>query len=288
MSDPTLAQALGNAALRPILQAWSKRHRLDDQVDFLIDVSGKKPAKYLFETYIAESGPKLINIDESTLRPIRALAGEEGGYAKMGKPLSDSAKKVYQLVNDAFVSNGQSFVDGVDYLKFKVGTHDTGPSRVATALKLKGPKADQFIAFMKVYLKPRGVEDAYRAYQGMQKLANKAKLDSALVHAGKPADAVVNAYQALKLVPAITKAQAEAIKYFTTAIPTVKLKGKGNSPAEVTRMFNSGRLRAEKANTDYVKAVRLDKKFAAQHAALAADKKKIDELWGDYRQLLGK
>jgi hypothetical protein len=122
----------------------------------------------------------------------------------------------------------------------------------------------------------------------MQKLANKAKLDSALTHGGKAPDGVERQYQALKLVAGIQKAQAETLKFLTGAMETVKKKGKSTNPAEVTRMFNSGRMRVETANEDYVKAVRLDKAFATKHTALAADKKKVDELWGDYRKLLGK
>ena len=71
-SEPTLLEALADSKLRPVLQAWSKRRFMDDQVDFLIDVNAKKPAKYLYDTYIADGADKVLNFGASEMKPIRA------------------------------------------------------------------------------------------------------------------------------------------------------------------------------------------------------------------------
>ena len=170
-----------------------------------------------------------------------------------------------------------------------------------TVLRLTATKAKLIEPLIDTYLKARTPSDAYEAYEAMQKIAPKTRVDLALTAAGKPAAEVVEAAKAKKLAEANAKETAKlvstlktdvaaALKYLESALKATKDKAKFKtvSPAEKTRMFNSGRKRVDEALSDYVKAVRLDKDFAKKHADLAAAKKKIDELWGDYRQLLGK
>lgn len=289
-SEPTLLEALASAKLRPLLQVWSKRVFIDDQVDFLIDVNAKRPAKYLYTTYIAQNAPKLINIAGTTLEPIRKLAKEgDAGYAKMGKLLGQAASETITFLKPTYASTmGQGFISGVEYQRYLNAARDPSVGTALTSLKLPAAKAAALEPLLTLYLKARTVEDAYKAYLAMQKIAAKAKLDVALTAAGKSADDVTRDYQVLKLVAELKPMLAEAKRYLEGALKTIKAKGNSKNPIEVTRMFNSGRMRVEKVTTPYTKAARLDPGFAGKYGPVAAEKKKIDELWADYRKALGK
>ncbi len=304
----TLLQALGSSTLRPLVIAWAKQVRVDDQIQFLLDVNARKPAKYLFATYIAEGAPKLLNLaEEQHLRPVRTLAAQgDPGYAKMGAALSKTAKAMLTFMQGTFErADTQGFMQSEAYLRHRVGSRNPAVTAAVRSLKLPVAKANQFDPLMKIYMNPRSAEDALEAYKAMQKIVAKSKLDPALTKAGKsPATlegavagektdqaalrGAVQATQAVKLIPAIKTDLAAAKTYLTSALATMKTKGKPGSQAEVNRMFTSGQQRVTKAHDNYVKAVRLDPQFSTKNTALAADKKKVDEQWVEYRKALGK
>jgi hypothetical protein len=290
MPELTLLQAIGNATLRPIVVAWATRVRVIDQIQFLLDLNAHKPAKYLFTTYIAVGAPNLLNIAEATLRPIRALAarGDEG-YAQMGKPLADTGKVVLTFMQGTFESAGpQGFMESKEYLGYRVGSRNPAVAAAVQSLKLPVAKANQFNPLLKVYLNARTNDDAYAAYVAMQKIVAKAKLDPALTAAGKPVAPIQRDHEVSKLAAALRPDVVEARRYLETALAAVKTKGKPGNPVEVTRMFNTGRQRVEKVTTAYTTVVRLDSGFAGKYGSLAADKKKVDEHWAEYRRALGK
>jgi hypothetical protein len=291
MADPTLKTALADPKLRPVVLAWATRTFMIDEVQFIVDMLQKRDAGQIYREYIAEGSPKLVNLPSTIMNPIRALVAK-GKFkpTELRSLLVTATEAQFSWLNGTFASGTNSFLTSQEYRAYQTAGLTRDPSAVAvlTSLALPASKASALEPLLKVYFKPRSVEDAYQAYQGMQKVAAKAKLDVALKAAGKPADAVVRDYQVAQLVEALKPSVLEAKRYFETALKTVKAKGKPGNPIEVTRMFNSGRQRAEKVTTVYTKAVRLDPGFASKHSALAADKKKVDEGWAAYRKALGK
>ena len=308
MPNPTLLQALADAKLRPVLIAWAQRNFMDDQLDFLIDLNAKRPAKHLYETYIVDTAPKLINIEARDLRPMRELVKARGEAAftdkAMWEGLGKAGEEVINFLTLTFAgSSKQGFYSSPEFLAYQAGTltNDEHVEAALTALRLPAPKAKLIEPLIDTYLKARTPSDAYEAYEAMQKIAPKTRVDLALTAAGKPAAEVVEAAKAKKLAEANAKETAKlvstlktdvaaALKYLESALKATKDKAKFKtvSPAEKTRMFNSGRLRVEKVTTAYAKAVTYDKAFATKNPVLAASKKKMDEQWGEYREAIGK
>ena len=302
-SEPTLLEALADSKLRPVLQAWSKRRYMDDQVDFLIDVNAKKPAKYLYDTYIADGADKVLNFGDSEMKPIRELAKQgDPGYAKMGQHLHVFFEKTLTFLAGNYSQDSGGFLTGAEFQKYLAAGKDPRATKAMTALALTGAKRTSFEPLLGVYLKPRSLEDAYQAYQAMLKIVAKGKLDPALAAAGKPVVdfptlikaekakllAANQAREADKLLPTIKTDLTAAATYFTSALAALKSKGKPRDPVEVTRMFSSGRMRTEKLDTGYLKAVKLDKTFSVRHADVASSKKKVDAQWAEYKKNLGK
>jgi hypothetical protein len=302
-SEPTLLEALADGKLRPVLQAWSKRRYMDDQVDFLVDVNAKKPAKYLYETYIADGADKVLNFGDSEMKSIRNLAKEgDPGYAKMGQPIHIFFEKTLAFLAGNYSQDKGGFLTGEEYQKYLNAGSDPAASRALALLKLTGSKRTSFEPLLGVYLKARSLEDAYQAYLAMLKIVVKARLDPALAAAGKPVVdfptlimaekakllAANQAREADKLLPAIKVDLNAAATYFTSALAALKTKGKPASSIEVTRMFSSGRMRMEKLDVGYLKAVKLDKSYITRHADVVASKKKVDAQWAEYKKKLGK
>ena len=302
-SEPTLLEALADAKLRPVLQAWSRRRFIDDQVDFLIDVNARRPSKYLFDTYVANGADKVLNFGDTEMKPLRELAKQgDRGYAQMGPQLQEFFRKTLTFIGGNYSQDSGGFLTSVDFQTYLNAGRDPAAGRALTALKLTGSKRTAFEPLLGVYLKARTLEDAYQAYLAMQKIVSKSKLDPALTAAGKaPVDfptlikaekakllAANQARESDKLLPAIRTDLTAAATYFTSALAALKSKGKPRDTVEVTRMFNSGRMRMEKLDTGYLKAVRLDPRFPTRNAQLAADKKKVDVQWATYKKGLGK
>jgi len=299
-ATPTLKEAVSDRKLRPVLMAWATRLHNEEQLEFIVDVLDHKPPKFLYQTYIAETSPKLINLDAvKFLKPIRQVVTRDGeaAYAKITRQLVEAGDEMFGFLKGTYDLGKDGFLVSPEYQKHVSGGVERDP-KVAAALatlQLTGSKAQSFEPLLKVYLAARTITDAGEAYAAMQKIAPKAKLDVALKATGgksiadmeAEALAVKNAALAVKLVPAIKTELTTAKTYLTSALATVKTKGKPKNPVEVTRMFTSGRTRMEKLNTAYVKAVKLDKAFATKNATLAAEKKKVDEQWAEYRKLLG-
>ncbi len=310
MADPTLKTALADPKLRPLVLAWAERIHILDEVEFIVDMLQKKEARQIYQDYIAENAPRAINLGGRELKPARDVVAK-GKFkpTELRSALVEITQKQFSWIQlGTFASGNSSFLTSPEYKGYLTAavTKDPKAALALTSLGLSAAKAKTIEPFITTYLKARTVSDAYAAYVGMQKIAPKAKVDVALTAAGKPSADVVREYgvnatkekdaalgaaqakQAEKLVPAIKTEQTAAKSYLTSALAALKTKGKPKDPVEVIRMFNSGRMRVEKANTTYVKAVRLDKGFAAKFPTLAADKKKIDEDWAAYRKGLGK
>jgi hypothetical protein len=302
-SEPTLFEALGDAKLRPLLITWSKRVYVDDQVDFLVDVKANRSAKDVYAEYIRPSAPKLINLADTTLNPIRELAKQgDPGYAKMKPLLSKAFNEMITFLKPTYATGGQAFIPGIEFQTYLNASRDPKVGQVMLALKISGSKAAAFEPLVTMYFKGRTVEDSYQAYLAMQKTVAKAKLDPALTAAGKPAAdlehqvaeakakqlALATAVKADQKLPAIRTELKSAKEYFDSAVPTLKAKGKPKDPIEVTRVWNSGRARMEKLDTAYLAAVKLDKNFSTRNSALATEKKKVDEQYAAFRKALGK
>jgi hypothetical protein len=292
MPDLTLTLALNDRNLYPLLLAWSQKHHLDDQVKFLIDVRQNRPTDYLFANYLREGAPSEVNLAYSLMNQVRALETapkNAENNKKLAKLLEDAYTEQVTFLSPTFATGGQAFNKFEPYLQ-SLGQSSADPKVTAAlrALKLTGPKAKQFEGFMSVYLKARAVSDAYKAYGSMQKIVAKAKLDPELTKAGKPAATVERDYKVFKLAEALKIDVAEAKRYFETALAAVKSKGKPASSSELTRMFDSGRMRTEKVTKNYLVAIKADPAFATKYAVIAADKKKVDEQWAAYRKALGK
>jgi hypothetical protein len=302
-SEPTLLECLADSRLRPVLIAWSKRMYNDDQVGFLIDYNAKKPMKYLYETYIPDTAPKTLNFGDTEMKAIRELGAKgEAGFAKMGPAMADVFELTRVLIDNNFRAGSGKFAEGKEYQTYLNATKDPTSGKVLMALKLTGAKRTAFEPLLEVYLKARSLEDAYAAYKAMLKIVAKAKLDPALASAGKPAvdfPSLIAAAKAKlaaenlarevdKLLPNINTELTAAKKYFTDALVVLKLKGRPAVSIEVTRMFNSGRMRMEKLDAPYLKAVKADKTFTTRHTALVAEKKKVNGQYADFKKLLGK
>ncbi|MCC7360429.1 MAG: hypothetical protein IT317_13185 [Anaerolineales bacterium] len=310
MADPTLKTALADPKLRPLVLAWAQRTHILDEVEFIVDMLQKKEARQIYRDYIADGAPKSINLGGKDLQPARDLVAK-GKFkpTELRTLLVDLTQKQFSWIQlGTFATGNNSFLTSPEYKAHLTAgvTRDPKVAAALTSLNLSSAKAKTIEPFITTYLKARTVSDAHAAYVGMQKIAPKAKVDVALTAAGKPAADVVRAYaviaekeknealgaaqakQAEKLVASIKTEQTAAKSYLTSALSALKSKGKPKDPIEITRMFNSGRMRVEKATNVYVKAVRLDKGFAAKFPTLAADKKQIDEDWAAYRKALGK
>src|SRR5258708_11135307 len=134
-SEPTLLEALADGKLRPVLQAWSKRRYMDDQVDFLIDVNAKKPAKYLYDTYIADGADKVLNFGDSEMKPIRELAKQgDPGYAKMGQHLNGFFEKTLTFLQGNYMQDKGGFLTGAECQKYLNDGSDPPPAKPLSAL----------------------------------------------------------------------------------------------------------------------------------------------------------
>jgi len=290
-ADPaTLTEALKDRNLWPVLLSWSQRYFVDDQVGFVLDVLQRKPIKRLYTEYIARGAPKEINIAEADLREMRDLAQlpNDEGFKRMGKEMKNAFDEMVNFLSPTYSTGGQAFLQSEAYQAYKLRTSSNPAVTTAIAsLKLSTAKAKQVEPLLTLYLKARTPEDAWQAYAAMVKLAGKSKLDPALTKAGKPAAAVERDVKVLKLVETLKTDMAEAKRFLETAIKNVKAKGLP-AKSEVSRMFESGRMRTDKVTKGYTAAVKLDRTFATKFAALAADKKKVDTQWAAYRKMLGK
>jgi hypothetical protein len=81
----------------------------------------------------------------------------------------------------------------------------------------------------------------------------------------------------------------DGAKYFTTAIATVKAKGKPADRIEVNRMFDSGRMRHDKVHESFTELVQKEKGFTrSTFATVFREKDDFSKQWQEYRKLLGR
>ncbi len=292
MPELTLTKALDDRKLWPVMLEWSKKYFFDDQLQFLFDVRQNRPSDFLLANYLRDGAPKDVNLGGPLLKKIReaaALPKSSANSKKLAAALEEAYKEQLAFLTPTFSTGDQSFLNFDGYQK-TLGQSSADPkvAAVLLALKLGASKSKQLAPLLTVYLHARTVSDAYKAYVPMLKIAAKAKLDPELTKAGKPVAGVERDYKVFKLAEALKPDVAEAKRYFESALATIKSKGKPSDPVEVNRMFSSGRMRTEKVTKNYLLAIKLDSAFATKFAAVAADKKKVDEQWAAYRKALGK
>ena len=92
-----------------------------------------------------------------------------------------------------------------------------------------------------------------------------------------------------KAIIQMEKDMVEGGKFFTTAIATVKAKGRPNDTVEVNRMFDSGRMRHDKVHEAFTELIQKDKTVTrASKAAFFTKKDAFSKQWAEYRKLLGR
>ena len=290
MPELKLMQALADPKLRPALLAWAKRTYVDDQVEFLLDVNAKKKPDDLYKAYIRQGAPNLINLQDNELKPWRQLAAK----GKTAKPADVNAAvaKVFKaqllFMTPIFEGGTNAFLTSPEYQEhLSKTTGGTPAARAVASLKLSASNATKIAGLLEVYLHGRTISDVWQAYVGMQKIVAKAKLDPALTLAGKPVAGVQRDYKSYQAAEALKPLVAEAVRYLTTAIQSVTTQGlKDVSDREITRMFDSGRMRHDKVVAAWNKAIQGDPTFKTKYAQLATDKGKSDTLWATYRSKL--
>ena len=89
-------------------------------------------------------------------------------------------------------------------------------------------------------------------------------------------------------VAAMEKDIADGAGFVTTAMATVKAKGKPANPIEVNRMFQSMRMRHDKVHEAFTALLQKNKDFTkANFGPFFAKKETFTKLCADYRKLLG-
>jgi hypothetical protein len=253
-------------------------HRLESW-EFYVDSAGNQK---LYETYIKVGSPKQVNISADMRKPLEGLAA-----AKKWSSMSTSLKAAKKEVRDLIQRNTVE-----PFVRTPLGQRVLG----VVQLGLDGPKAKQAFGLLQLYAKPRSDQDKYDAYVALQKLASKSKVDAVLTGLGyepmakPPTDkaAVERNVKLDNLAKDFRKVMPGVLSYFTSALSSIKKNGLPLDPEEVTRMFESGRLRHDKIHEPYTKAIRVDKAFSTKYKDVAELKKQIDDAWGEYRQALEK
>ena len=151
MPELTLTQALNDRKLYPLLLAWSQKHFLDDQVKFLLDVRQGRPTDHLYEHYLKENAPNVVNLADSLMRQIREVAvlpKTSENNKRMAKLLESAYNAQVGFLSGTFATGGQAFDKFEPYLQ-SLGMSSANPKVTAAirALKLSGAKASSSTAF---------------------------------------------------------------------------------------------------------------------------------------------
>jgi len=263
--------------LKAELIKFSKAEHTDDTLEFL---DSKATNQVLYNNYIKKGAPTQINLPDSLVRQFEPLA-------KVGK-WSDMTR---------LVKTARANVNAMS-IQFTTRFQDTEHGHRAVVMGRMGLTAAQAkIAepLLQVYMKPHTPEDGYQAYLALAKLSSKAK--AALTENGTPPPAKaptgtqdqVNKNLAIdKLAKSMAVDVKECLRYLESAIKSVNKDGLPSDPVEVTRMFNSGRMRHDKVVLAWNKAIQSDRAFTSKYKTLAADKAKSDTLWATYTSKLNK
>ena len=300
MPTLTFDDVIAKPELHVLLLAWSAKHHLDDQMKFVLDLHAKVAPEKLYNTYIKEGAPMELNISSSIMATIRRKAGVPGGFGDMGDDLKAASSKVLtEMIKPAFNAGGQSFEQFDGYQRFLgLDPSNAQVNKVLSALALDKAKNKQMAPLLKMYFEGRTATDAWQAYLAMQKIVSTSKLFPVLRTMPKDPQTLESSYKMerhleleKKIAPTMKLLEVdvpEANRYLTSALAALKSKGKPKDPVEVTRMYNSGRMRVEKVTNNYTAAARIQSDLTKSHEKLVTAKKKMDTDWAAYKKALGK
>jgi hypothetical protein len=278
LSAPSFT-AIKNKYLLQQIHAFTKKEYSSENFDFYF---AKGTNQVIYDTYISDKAERQVNLPGKVKRPLDELAAKKQ-WSAMSAGIKAARDEIAKLLQNDTLARFSTTPDG----ETAIGIATMG---------LDGPKAQQAKAFLGVYLKPRSPSDQYQAYQGLCKLASKSKVDPVLKAMDVPPPAKAPDDKAViernlkldKLAKDFRKAMPQVLSYYASALSSLKKDGLPRDPEEVTRMFESGRMRHDKIHEPYTKAIQVDKAFTTKYKDVAALKKQIDDAWADYRRALEK
>ncbi len=273
IQPPPLAKVKSSKFLNAELAEYINKYSLANRIAF---VNSKDGNEKLYKTYLAPKSPKSVDVGDK-IGSFTSLATAKK-WSAMTAGMKAARKEIEALANTQTMSD------------FAASDHG---QRVLALWKMGlDSKAKQAYPFLQVYENARTPEDGWKAFQAIAKLAGESKARAALTEFGKPPPKTApggDAQQvarnlkidaaAKKLAPDI----AAGLKYYESAINSVKTKGLPPDDREVNRMFDSGRMRHEKVHLAWNKLILADRDFVKKYAQLARDKQKLDTQWATYR-----
>ena len=273
---PPKVATLKNTYLWIELQIYAKKTSRVENVLFL---RSKESNEVIYKKYISEASATQVNLPAAMQKTLDDLAKKKK-WADMKAGLALARKEIQDLTD-------------VNIMRDFVRTPDGKVALAIWRMGLDGAKADQAEGYLRVYLKPRTPEDGWKAFQAMVKLAGEAKVRTALKEYGEPAPAIapgntdaqqVERYKKVDLlVKQMDKDTTDALRYFESAIASVKREGLPVDDHEVNRMFESGRRRHDKVVVPYNKAILARRDFATVYSSFMTKKEKLDTQWAAYR-----
>jgi hypothetical protein len=271
--------AITSADLKEDILDFAKKDHTDENIEFLDALAAKKTNQLIYTTYIRTSAAKQVNIVASTRSKLDELA-KANKWNDMKATLELARTEIDKL--------------SVQIIKRFYATPYGARTIILWRMGMKGVNANAH-ALLKTYFDGRTPEDKYAAYMALSKISSKAK--TVLTEHGTPpaasaptasADQVKKNLEVDKLAKQIAVDVKECIRYLESAIKSVTKDGLPRDPVEVTRMFNSGRMRHDKVVTNWNKAVQSDRAFTTKYKAVATEKAKSDTLWATYTTKLNK
>jgi hypothetical protein len=274
---PSSATINKNKYLYAEVMAFAKKQYNDENFEFLFAKDGNQA---LYTKYISEDGARQVNLPSQLRVPLDTLAKQKK-WSAMTAGLKAARKEIEALANT------QTMMD------FAASDHG---QRVLALWKMGlDSKAKQAYPFLQVYENARTPEDGWKAFLALVKLAGESKARAALAEFGKPPPKTAPGGDAqqvarnLKIDAAAKKLAADiaaGLDYYESAINSVKREGLPADDHEVNRMFDSGRMRHEKAHLAWNKLILADRDFVKKYAQVARDKQKLDTQWAAYRQAI--
>jgi hypothetical protein len=270
---PKIFENLDNKYLLAEVKSYAQQSHQLHNYNLLVDTSSNQK---LYDKYISSKSAAQVNLSSKVQSALDAQAKQKK-WSDMAANLKLAKEEVCKDLND----NIKLAIGGKPYLRRAAELLKMGVTTVAVADKAK-PHLAAFVA-------KETPEAQFKAYQALKGIVTKSKLDPVVKLMGQtPPPEPPNA-EVEEMLPELRKAIAEGLRYFQAAEENLDTKGvPADNPVLITRMFQSGRMRHEKAHTDYVKGIKLDPEFKTRYEQLVTDKLALDEAWANYRRRLKK
>lgn len=174
----TIQDAVKEARLRTVVHKYLVANGQEESYLFLYDRTDNRKA---YDRYIKEGAPKQVNIPYAIRKELDKQA-TAGAWSAMDANMAKARKSITEMLNADVMTR---FAVSDEYKGYQLSQDATPAGKLAAALKLKSPKAEQAAGLLKVYHDARTPVDKFQAYEALAKLAGgEAKLNIAFKAAG--------------------------------------------------------------------------------------------------------